>query len=271
MYHDPRIFQRYVHKFPCGELRRSIHIHNPPAAPSLPRFLKKMPSIVAPKPQRPLPLGVYKHHAGLSSDYEVESYATPKPTDAPLPAFTPPLPVLRTMMHQPREHYDEPFEFQPEYAIPSFYPQHVQSAIKAAVTPEPAPDRIDANTMQPNGSSSTQRQLRLHQPPPSEPPPLGSWPREIHTLPPARASRKKPLPNPAEQGPILPKSAPAAPPPLTAAVTLPPQAAVAVSRNTSFPPRARPSGPRRRSDGEGRVVVPELSSGRNASSYQPGR
>ncbi|GLB35050.1 hypothetical protein LshimejAT787_0206150 [Lyophyllum shimeji] len=199
--HDSRIFHCYVHKFPWADLRRALP--SAPASPSIPSFLKKMPSIIAPRPQRPVPTALYSRPRGLGSEYEIESYATPVPDvhGPTAPSFpTPPIPVVHTSpdIHQPEE-----------LTPPSLYPQHVQSALT-----------LGPRQLQPPRPQTQHRQLRLHHPPP-EPPPLGNWPRRYPTsLPPARTRN-------------------------TPALTIP-AAAATVTRNDSFPPRPRPSGPRRR-------------------------
>ncbi|KAF5381043.1 hypothetical protein D9615_003871 [Tricholomella constricta] len=227
--HDSRIFHCYVHKFPWGEFRRNLP--SAPASPSLPRFLKKMPSIVAPKPQRPVPAAIYTQHAGLGSVYEIESYATPViNADRPLPISSPasPIPIIQNSSDIPQRK---------QHALTSFYPQYIQSAL----TPEPL--RSEPPHSRSQLQPPTQRQLQLHQPPPSEPPPLGNWPRPHQSSLPHTRTRNQPA------------SAAPAPP------------AAALARNASIPPRPRPSGPRGRSQGESRVVMPDLP---NVSSYQPG-
>ncbi|KNZ74187.1 hypothetical protein J132_07498, partial [Termitomyces sp. J132] len=279
---DSQIFHRYVHKFPWEELRRSIA--KPPPPPSLPQVFKKMPSIIAPKPQHPPPVLIYNHRAGLSSEYEIESYATPQPTEAPLPAFTPP-PALLSMMHKPLHLYDETYRSRPQsYTTTSFYPQQVQAAITPSITPEPIPESHVA----PPTRFPTQKQLRLHQARQDEPSPLGNWPRRSilastaakvrPKLPPPKLSSgpgtniHSPRPLPAVSTATISLEPSVSPP--VASSSAGPQAVVASSHTPSFPPsfppRTRPSGPRRRSDGEARATVPELSLGRKVTSYQPG-
>ncbi|KAG6903195.1 hypothetical protein C0995_002738 [Termitomyces sp. Mi166 len=277
--HDSQIFHCYVHKFPWAELRRSIAKAPPP--PPLPQVFKKMPSIIAPKPQRPPPVAIYNHRGGLGSEYEIESYATPQPTEAPLPTFKPP-PALLSMMHNPLNPYEEFFQSRPQSYAPSFYPQQVQAAITPAITPEPVPGRSEPPAAPPV-RSPTQKQLRLHQAPPSEPPPLGNWPRRSVLASSAEKVRRKPPPPNPSLEPIIPHRDPRPLPVVlstTATSPLPSaslpvaassaafQVAATTSHIPSFPPRARPSGPRRRSDGEARATVPQLY--RNAASYQPG-
>ncbi|KAG6896350.1 hypothetical protein C0992_008846 [Termitomyces sp. T32_za158] len=250
---------------------------------------RKMPSIIAPKPQRPLPVAVINNRAGLSSQYEIESYATPQPTEAPLPTFTPP-PALLSMMHKPLDPYDETYEPQPHiYATPSLYPRQVQSAITPSITPEPMPNYIEPRVAQlsrsptrPLTRSPTQKHLRLHQPSPAEPEPLGNWPRrsvlasssrKVHRkLPPVNASPGPTTPDPRPLPQIssiaTPSPAPhVSTPPVVGGSAAPQTTAPPTSYNPSSITRARPSGPRRRS-GEARVAVPEFSL---ATSHQPSR
>ncbi|KAG6878687.1 hypothetical protein C0993_011502 [Termitomyces sp. T159_Od127] len=237
-----------------------------------------MPSIVAPKPQRPLPVAIFTNRAGLNSQYEIESYATPQPTEAPLPTFTPP-PALLSMMHKPLDPYDETYEPQPP--TPSLYPQQVQGAITPSITPGPFPPSTTPGLIpkqrEPGAGrlsrSQTQKQLRLHQSPPAEPSPLGNWPRRSilasssgrvqRKLPHIVASPEPTIPDPRPLPPILatvtPPSVPVVSTPPVASGSAAPQTRATISRKPSSPPRARPSGPRRRSDGEARVAVPELS------------
>ncbi|KAG6850527.1 hypothetical protein H0H93_012143 [Arthromyces matolae] len=254
---DSQIFHCYVHKFPWGEVRRTIH--KAPPSPTLSQTFRKMPPVVAPKPQRPPPVAIYNHRAGLSSEYEIESYATPKPDEVPLPPFTPPSALFSVLHQKLDEENEEPLQPQPQtqrFTAPSFYPRQVQ----AAMTQGPTLQQSDRPASQPVRSSSTQKQLRLHQAPPSEPSPLGVWPRrDTLTSPSAKYRRKPPPDNPQSISIPAAASLPHIIPPSRAIINGPPPSdtMVTVLRNPSFPPRARPSGPRRRSD-ETRVVVPEL-------------
>ncbi|KAF8078048.1 hypothetical protein FPV67DRAFT_1405251, partial [Lyophyllum atratum] len=216
--HDSRIFHSYVHKFPWGEFRRSLP--SAPASPSLPKFLKKMPSIVAPKPQRPVPTTIYTHRAGLGSEYEIESYATPVPDmDRPLPPFAP-VPAIPTIHNS----YDIPQL--KESAELSFYPQYIQSTL---IPEARRPAAVHAQTANATDSYVSTSLLQ-------DSSPLGNWPRRNPpSLPAAQTRTKPPIPVP------------------VAAL------AATVTRNDSFPPRPRPSGPRRRSDGDARVAVPDLA------------
>lgn len=216
--HDSRIFHCYVHKFPWGQFRRSLP--SAPASPSLPGFLKKMPSIIAPKPLRPVPTAIYTHRAGLGSEYEIESYATPAPDmNDTLEQFprAPPIPIVHNSYDIPQSR---------EFTPPSFYPTYLQSALT-----------LGSRQPEPPLPQTQHRQLRLHQPP-YDPSPLGNWPRRNPTSPPPARTRNTA---------VLPV-------PVTA-----PVAAAAVARHDSIPPRPRPSGPRQRSDGDPRVAVPNIN------------
>lgn len=215
--HDSRIFHCYVHKFPWGGTRRP-----PPSAPMSPSFFKakKTLSIVAPKPQRPAPTALYAHHAGLQSNYEIESYPTP------VLASSPALPMPMSIIYNSK---DIP-QSQDFNTAPSFYPQFIQSVLRTEpVALEPV-------------CATTQSQLRSPRQV-SDSQPLGDWPRTNAVILPPTRSRVRP-------GHTIPMTS-----------TLQTSQA-RFAPNALFLPRPRPTGPRRRSDGEGRVVVSNINSHR---------
>ncbi|RDB20964.1 hypothetical protein Hypma_011508 [Hypsizygus marmoreus] len=176
--HDSRIWHCYVHKFPWSDCSRplastSYHASTAyPTSPSpFPQFLKKMPSIVAPKPQRPAPATIYAQRSGLGSEYEIESFSTPVPgMDRPAPHF-PAMPAGFPIPHNTPQ--------VETYQTPSLYPQYMESAfisqpLRVQLAPQPPTQRFQA---------------------PTSPSPLGDWPRpNAVMLPPSRARRNRPIP-----------------------------------------------------------------------------
>jgi len=173
--HDSRIWYRYVHKFPWSGARPSDSLPTASPSPSLPQFLvKKMPSIVAPRPQRVAPRELYNYRSGLSSDYEIEHYRPPSIAVASH-LVPPPSAAAQPFMHP--QTAPQPTD---SYAITSFYPQYMQSAFtSSSSTPAPTHQHVQ----QPRDT-------------PPSPPPLGDWPRPNAILEPLRAKRGRPLPPP---------------------------------------------------------------------------
>lgn len=170
--HDSRIWHRYVYKFPWSDFRRSIS--SAPASPSLPRFLKKMPSIVAPKPQRAAPNALYNYRSGLSLEYEIEHYHPPSRPPSRPPSTSMNFSVLPPAAAHPfnparmtRQATNKP--------SPSFYPHYMQSAL--------------VPTSQPPDTYSPQHPIRPPSPP--SPSPLGDWPRPNAVMQPLRSKRDK--------------------------------------------------------------------------------
>ncbi|KAF9456526.1 hypothetical protein BDZ94DRAFT_1177577 [Collybia nuda] len=170
--HDSRIWHRYVYKFPWSDFRRSISsapVVPVPASPSLPQFLKKMPSIVAPKPRQAAPKALYNYRSGLSLEYEIEHYRPPS-HHSPKPSINFPVLPVPSAAHpfDPARMTRQPTD------IPSssFYPQYMQSALV------PAPQQRD--------SCAPQHPVR-----PPSPLPLGDWPRPNAAMQPLRSKRDK--------------------------------------------------------------------------------
>jgi hypothetical protein len=155
---EPRVWQCYVREFPFPEFRQSLS--TPPASP-LPRFLRKAPSIVAPRPQRAVPRTIYSYRSGLGSEYEIEHYRPPSTLLRPERVAVAAAPTSET--------------WQPSNST-SFYPQYLRPIL---TVPRPSHDA------EPN---------RYKLPTPPSPPPLGDWPRMNATLPsqPGRSKRKPP-------------------------------------------------------------------------------
>ncbi|KAJ7582901.1 hypothetical protein C8J56DRAFT_956013 [Mycena floridula] len=142
--HNPQIWHTNIHNFPaidCGRLASA------PPTPTLPRFINRAPTIVAPKPHRPQPVDLIDaYRSGLSPDYEIEHF---QPANYHTSQPVPPIPAASTsqLMRGPATNY----------AANTFYSQVVQSSLIAqpAVAQRP-------NTTRRTGPS---------------PPPLGNWPR----------------------------------------------------------------------------------------------
>jgi len=134
---NPDIWREHIHNLPRSDSRRLI---NTPASP-LPQFLKKGPSIVAPKPRRVIP-----PPAALYAEYQIEHYNPPGNANyrpvPPVPAAAPPHHVMQTTR-----------QASSNMPVSSFYPQYMQT-----ILPQPA-------------------QTLPQQPRPPSPSPLGDWPR----------------------------------------------------------------------------------------------
>jgi hypothetical protein len=156
--YDSRIWQRYTRKSPWSGSRQTLS--SAPTSPSRPHFLKKSPSIVAPKPQRAVPPGIYAYRSGLGSEYEIEHYHPQTPVTPPEPV----LPVAPPPTHLDSNHYA------PNNTFPSLYPQYMHSTMTI-----------------PNSSQDEQH---IHNPP--SPPPLGDWPRRNVVMEPVRTKKKNP-------------------------------------------------------------------------------
>lgn len=156
--YDPSIWHRYIRKSPWSGSRQTLS--SAPTSPSRPRFLKKSPSIVAPKPQRAVPPAMYAYRSGLGSEYEIEHYHPPTPVIRPEPVLAAaPLPTDLEANLQAANN-----------TFPSLYPQFMRSTV---TTP-----------------SSSQDEQHGHNPP--SPPPLRDWPRPNVVMEPVRSKRKNP-------------------------------------------------------------------------------
>jgi len=154
--YEPRIWQSYIRKSPWSG-RHSLS--STPTSPARPHFLKKSPSIVAPKPQRAVPPAIYGYRSGLGPEYEIEHYHPPTPVIRPEPVLA----ASSTVNHVEAKQ-------QENTALPSLYPQYMHST----------------TTIQ----SPYQAGQRNHSPP--SPPPLGDWPRPNIVMEPVRLKKKNP-------------------------------------------------------------------------------
>lgn len=150
LHDDPEVWHSYVHKLSRRPHHRNLP-SNPPT-PSAPRFMQKMPTLVAPKPKHLVPSQMYDSgRFGLEGNYEVEGYATPAPGARGLAGPLPPPARLAGQsslgLHIPSE---------PSGPGTSFYANQVQSVL-TPLEPQRPENR------------------RPHLPP--SPPPLGQWPR----------------------------------------------------------------------------------------------
>lgn len=138
------IWQSGVRDFPWFKTRLCLgSVPNSPVL-SATRFSKpKLPSLAAPKPRRPPPIFVAQR-AGLGSNIEIEHFPDPGSIeDAPLPSLPPAVSQMD--------------------AAVSLYPQHVQASVRQAPTYQPA-----NNTYYPSRTG-----------PGSSPPPIRDWPRPM--------------------------------------------------------------------------------------------
>lgn len=150
---DARIWQCEVQNFPWADTR--CILSSSPPSPSLPRFEKTAPSIVAPRPRRAAPAALYSYRSGLSPEYEIEHYRPPSTFAQPAPPEPAAFPVHRQAQERP---------------APSFYPQYMQASLA------------------PTQAVSAQRQDNI-----PSPPPLGVWPRpNIISQPTTRSNRARP-------------------------------------------------------------------------------
>lgn len=164
---NARIWQCEVHNFPWSDTR--CILSSVPPSPSLPRFEKSTPSIVAPRPRRAAPAALYSYRSGLSPDYEIEHYRPPSTFAQPAPPEPAAFPRHRQAQERP---------------APSFYPQYMQASL--------APPQV---------VSASRQDLPSPLSPPS-PPPLGVWPRPNIISQPLRSKRARPPPSvTAEQDP----------------------------------------------------------------------
>jgi len=154
--HNPRIWHSYIRKSPWSDCRQSLS--SAPTSPSRPHFLKKSPSIVAPKPQRAVPHIMYAYRSGLGSEYEIEHYHPPSPVIRPEPELA---------VASPPRHL-ESNQQATNRTFTSLYPQYMHSTV---TTPCPS-----------------QEEQHVHSPP--SPPPLGDWPRPNVVMEPVRSKKK---------------------------------------------------------------------------------
>jgi len=156
--YDPTIWHRYIRKYPWSGSRQTLS--SAPTSPSRPNFLKKSPSIVAPKPQRAVPPAIYAYRSGLGSEYEIEHYHPSTPDIRPEPVV---------VTAPPPAHFDSHLQVA-NNTFPSLYPQFMHSTVTT--------------------SSSSQDERHIHDQP--SPPPLGNWPRANVVMEPVRFKRKNP-------------------------------------------------------------------------------
>ena len=248
---DPTIWHCSARKFQWLYGRRALS--SAPASPSLPRFQRTAPVIVAPKPRRPPtggePPAVFSYRSGLGLEYEIEHYKPPPSTsarDKPMP------PIPSAVV---------PGRTSPQDMISNlFYPDYMQSALQ----PQPP------QHAQPFGTSGIR-------PLPASPPPLGDWPRLDATSRPPKCKQRPPRAEkppsqhrPTEQEQLQQHSPPRAErPPHQQRHThrerpphhnSPPRQ---VPASNSLP-RTRPTGPRRRTNSPDRPPPLDLS---NISAY----
>ena len=163
---DPTIWHCSARKFQWLYGRRALS--SAPASPSLPRFQRTAPVIVAPKPRRPPtggePPAVFSYRSGLGLEYEIEHYKPPPSTsarDKPMP------PIPSAVV---------PGRTSPQDMLSNlFYPDYMQSALQ----PQPP------QHAQPFGTSGIR-------PLPASPPPLGDWPRLDATSRPPKCKQRPP-------------------------------------------------------------------------------
>lgn len=212
---DDRIWRRSVRQFPWHHhTRKSV----PVSTASLPRFRTTVPIIAAPRPRRVVAIPEARL-SGLS-DYDVEHYQPPAPRLTEFSDRLVSLPVAAAVSFKPTRIPSQPQPQQTPWPLVStpFYPAHVQAA-------------IDPSLQRPSAAHLTPvRRLPLA----PSPPPLGDWPRRDATSQPARVKRKPTTPStPTPYSFTMP-----------AAVQQHPRQPLATPPTT----RARPSGPRLRSN-----------------------
>jgi len=244
---DPTIWHCSARKFQWLHGRRALS--SAPASPTLPRFQRTAPVIIAPKPRRPPtggePPAVFSYRSGLGLEYEIEHYKPPPSTSAHVDKPMPPIPSAvvpgRATEATARDMISN-----------LFYPDYMQSAL------QPSPPQH----AQPFGASGIR-------PLPASPPPLGDWPRLDATSRPSKSKQRPPrAERPLQQHrPTEPRHSPprAERPPQQQRPTQqgrPPQQSRPPASNSL--PRTRPTGPRRRSSSPDRPPPLDLS---NISAY----
>lgn len=156
--HDPEIWHAGVREFCRSHSRNSLT--SAPNSPSLPRFHKPTPDVMAPQPRRAPPPMVFAHRSGLGPEYQIEHYQPTSPAAErpfpPIPAAAPP--------HHLREN-TRTATSQSSLPAPSLYPLQLNSSL----TPH-----------------------QLSRASPATPPPLGDWPRADAVAQPAQSKRKQP-------------------------------------------------------------------------------
>ncbi|EDR14249.1 uncharacterized protein LACBIDRAFT_305890 [Laccaria bicolor S238N-H82] len=243
---DPTIWHCSARKFQWLYGRRALS--SAPASPTLPRFQRTAPVIIAPKPRRPPtggePPAVFSYRSGLGLEYEIEHYKPP-PTSTQVDKPMPPIPSAVVPGRTPQNMISN-----------LFYPDYVQSALQSQ-PPQHA---------QPFGAAGIR-------PLPASPPPLGDWPRLDATSRPTKSKQRPPRaekpPHQHRQEPPQQHSPPRAErshqqqrstqrerPPQQS----PPREVLA----SNSLPRTRPTGPRRRANSTDRPPPLDLS---NISAY----
>jgi len=155
---DSQIWHASVREFCRSHSRHSLG--SAPNSPTLPRFQKELPDVVAPKPRHPLPTTIYAHHSGQGPEYDIGQYRPSSPAAArpvpPIPAAAPPKHLLtRTSIRRST------------LPTSSLYPEHLHSSLT-----------------HPQASRQT-------------PPPLGNWPRANAVEQPISNTRRSPRAAPA--------------------------------------------------------------------------
>jgi len=156
---DPQIWHASVREF-CRSPSSRQSLGSAPTSPSLPRFQKEIPDVVAPQPRRPPPTAIYAHRSGQGPEYDIGHHQRPSSPAAARPVSL--IPVAAP----PRHLLTRAAATQPIVPVPSLYPQHLQSSVPRP--PQPL------------------------QPSPASPPPLGNWPRADAVEQPVRSARKPP-------------------------------------------------------------------------------
>jgi hypothetical protein len=164
----PRIWECTVHNFPPLTSGRS----NAPVSPFLPRFSQdKMPTVVAPAPQRPntVPSALYTlRSVGLNSQYQIEHFRPASHAPGP-PMPSSPVASPADYLHR------NPSNAGNVQAAVALYPQFLSSAYVSQ--PPPAHTQLPPIRTLPSQSANR------------SPPPLGDWPRADAPL---RVKRKLP-------------------------------------------------------------------------------
>jgi len=183
---DPQIWHASVKEI-CRSPSSRQSLGSAPASPSLPRFQKEIPDVVAPQPRLPPPTAINVYRSGQGPEYDIGHPQRPSSPAAVRPV--PPIPVAAP----PSRLLTRAAARQSAVPVPSLYPQHLQSS----VTRPPQPS----------------------QPSPASPPPLGDWPRADAVEQPLRSVRK--LPRATASGPASSTTTGPHPPSETASSALP--------------------------------------------------
>lgn len=247
---DPTIWHCSARKFQWLHGRRALS--SAPASPTLPKFRRTAPVIIAPKPRRPPaggePPAVFSYRSGLGLEYEIEHYKPP-----PSARIDKPMPPIPSAVVRGRT-----AEATPQDMIANlFYPDYMQSAL------QPQPPR----RAQPFDAPSIR-------PLPASPPPLGDWPRVDATSRPPKSKQRppraekppqqhRPTEQPQQQSPPRAERPPQQQRP-TQRERHPQQNPPRQVPASNSLPHTRPTGPRRRANSTDRPPPLDLS---NISAY----